>query len=444
MFFIYKDQSRFSNQIKSYVNPDIKYFLNKTLFKLSFLEKKIDIIGKRVIQNQRQYDDTLYRIYEEGIFLNKKDDKKLIINNENFQFITYTIPFFEWGKYGKKPSYYIDSNDENIFLVSGSGMFFKFRKNDIENKNIKIYSIRSNLIDIINYPEFYYGGKLSIKDIYIENNNVYLSYTNKVKENCYNTSVLKGKILEKKIIFENFFENKQCTKNRTQAAGGRIVRLDKDKILLTVGDYGNWKLAQNKDSIFGKIISIDERTKEFKIVSMGHRNPQGLKFIKKNNFIISTEHGPKGGDEVNLINLNDNSNKNYGWPISSYGFHYDGKKREYAPLFKSHKDHGFVEPLIYFTPSIGISEIIKVDELFEKGKNNYYFVSALGYKDQINEGDHSLHLIRIDNLDNNLSGKKIEQITLNERIRDIQLIDNNLLLSLESSPALGLIFKVDN
>ena len=80
-----------------------------------------------------------------------------------------------------------------------------------------------------------------------------------------------------------------------------------------------------------KIIKININNGEYKIISMGHRNPQGLYFDKDNNFILETEHGPRGGDEINLINIREfNNNKilNYGWAISSYGEHYGGKKAE--------------------------------------------------------------------------------------------------------------------
>ena len=75
---------------------------------------------------------------------------------------------------------------------------------------------------------------------------------------------------------------------------------------------------------------------------------------KENNFILETEHGPEGGDEINLIEINKiNKDKiqNYGWPISSAGEHYGGKidinkkKYEKYPLYKSHSKYGFIEPL---------------------------------------------------------------------------------------------------
>ena len=71
------------------------------------------------------------------------------------------------------------------------------------------------------------------------------------------------------------------------------------------------KLAQDKDSPFGKIIKININTSNYEIVSKGHRNPQGLLYDKNNDLIVSTEHGPYGGDEINL-NLNTKKVKNFG------------------------------------------------------------------------------------------------------------------------------------
>ncbi len=89
----------------------------------------------------------------------------------------------------------------------------------------------------------------------------------------------------------------------------------------------------------------------FKLISKGHRNPQGLFVDKRNQIVLKTEHGPMGGDEINLIKLNNMQGKipNYGWPIVSAGEHYGGKsaeknKTKYIkyPLYKSHSEHGFI------------------------------------------------------------------------------------------------------
>ena len=82
----------------------------------------------------------------------------------------------------------------------------------------------------------------------------------------------------------------------------------------TVGNLPTFN-SQKKNSIFGKVLYIDENTRKSRVFSMGHRNAQGLLVNNHKKFILSTEHGPRGGDEVNLIL----DGKNYGWPIYSYG-----------------------------------------------------------------------------------------------------------------------------
>ena len=85
-------------------------------------------------------------------------------------------------------------------------------------------------------------------------------------------------------------------------------------------------MPQNKNSLFGKIIKFNLKEKKITLISMGHRNPQGLIFDEDKNILISTEHGPRGGDEINIIKLEQNLIPNYGWPIASYGEHYPVKE----------------------------------------------------------------------------------------------------------------------
>ena len=80
------------------------------------------------------------------------------------------------------------------------------------------------------------------------------------------------------------------------------------------------KKSQDLESFFGKIWFFELATKNKILFSVGHRNPQGL--IVSDNIVISTEHGPYGGDEINNIKFG----KNYGYPISSYGELYKFKK----------------------------------------------------------------------------------------------------------------------
>ena len=119
-------------------------------------------------------------------------------------------------------------------------------------------------------------------------------------------------------------------------------------------------LAQDNNSYFGKILEmqksdlvdvskINPKNLKVNIFSKGHRVPQGLTVL--NNKIFNSEHGPKGGDELNLVT----KDKNYGFPNVSYGTNYledeggDGKS-----IQVNHEKNNFEEPLFAFVPSVGI------------------------------------------------------------------------------------------
>ena len=139
------------------------------------------------------------------------------------------------------------------------------------------------------------------------------------------------------------------------------------------------------------------------------------------NIILSTEHGPRGGDEINKIEYG----KNYGWPIASYGMKYKSN----SEYLQSHVKHGFKEPIFSFTPSIGISEIIKVPETFDKNWSENYLVSSLNKK--------SLYRVKFD--ENFSKIIYFEEIYVGQRIRDIKILDKKILLALENKGELGVL-----
>ena len=128
----------------------------------------------------------------------------------------------------------------------------------------------------------------------------------------------------------------------------------KDGILLSVGTPTHYsdkidELAQKNNSLYGKILFLktseqDEKKLIYSIFSKGHRNPQGMVLI--NEKIYSTEHGPQGGDELNLIE----KDANYGWPIVSLGTRYGGKSYKKESL-------QFKEPIFSFSPAIAPSAL---------------------------------------------------------------------------------------
>jgi len=184
---------------------------------------------------------------------------------------------------------------------------------------------------------------------------------------------------------------------------------------------------------YSLFIEVDLFEKSYDIISVGHRNPIGVVQDPYSGTIIATEHGPRGGDEINKII----KGKNYGWPFVSYGEPYAVKKNEPYFFKKNHSKQGFREPIYSFVPSVGISHIIKVDNEFsEKWKNNF-LITSLKKK--------SIYRVEFD--ENFTKVKFIEQIKLGKRIRDIIYLKKYkaFVLALEDKDGfLGVIKNFDN
>ena len=332
---------------------------------------------------------------------------------------------------------YIDFYENNMFVLSARGVL-AFRKN-LENDKENFKQIRNNINEFIGIKQFKKFKDISLKDILIFNKKIYVSYTDEIKQDCWNISVIYGDINYERISFKKLFAPKNCIHSKDNLdkeftpsqTGGRMISFDDNQILLTTGEFRSRYLAQDDQSINGKVIKININSKEYEIISMGLRNQQGLYFDKENNFILGSEHGPQGGDEINLIEVNKiNKDKiqNFGWPISSAGEHYGGKtaernkkKYEKYPLYKSHSKYGFIEPLKSFVPSIGISEIVKVGQ-------NRYVVSSMK--------DKSLYFFE---LNENKQIINLNRVEVFERVRDLRFNNKKLYLFMEDTASIGVI-----
>jgi hypothetical protein len=141
-------------------------------------------------------------------------------------------------------------------------------------------------------------------------------------------------------------------------AGGRIGEDSEGEILLTVGDFQRDDKVLSDDTDFGKILKISSA--KVSELARGFRNPQGLFFDPESNQLYSTDHGPEGGDEINLID----AGKNYGWPLETYGFEYS-QNVEYEPfsnkgLVTYGRHDRYTQPLFAFIPDIGIAQIARM------------------------------------------------------------------------------------
>lgn len=235
------------------------------------------------------------------------------------------------------------------------------------------------------------GGMLDVElhPDYTTNGWVYLAYSTPIDDKGH-TKIIRGRIkdnalVDQEVVFEPPVE--EFTK-ANHHFGCRLVFDGNGYLFFSIGDRGAApnpdNNAQQLDVVAGKIHRIhdDGRIPQDNpfyskggsartIWSYGNRNAQGLKIHPKTGVLWETEHGPRGGDELNIIE----KGKNYGWPVVSYGINYNGKSftdKTEAP--------GIEPPVIQWTPSIGVAGI---DFYFGDGFpawNGNLFVTGLAHR----------------------------------------------------------------
>jgi glucose/arabinose dehydrogenase len=236
-----------------------------------------------------------------------------------------------------------------------------------------LYKGQAGLFDVAMHPD------------YATNQFVYLSFA-KGTEKDNATTLIRAKFDGKTLSEVTQIFESNPHKKGTNHFGARILFLSDKTLLLSLGEGFSYKdEAQNLMSDFGKIMHLrddgvpiddhqfstsnDQNVKSHKgIFSYGHRNPQGLAFDKATNTIYENEHGPRGGDEINVLV----TGKNYGWPKITYGVDYTG-----LPISDKVAMDGMEQPLLYWVPSIAPSGMTFYDkDLFADWKGDL-LVSAL-------------------------------------------------------------------
>ena len=235
--------------------------------------------------------------------------------------------------------------------------------------------------DIENLPEVYFAGQGGLFDVTLhpgfeENQRIYLSYAEGTPGDN-GTAVARARLAGNAVQDVEVIFRTGPRKKTPVHYGGRMAFLEDGTLLLTTGDGFNYReAAQDKESQLGKIIRIHDDGTPPKdnpfpespyVWSYGHRNPQGLA-VSRSGLVYMHEHGPRGGDELNLVE----SGVNYGWPAITYGLDYSG-----AVISPYTEWEGMAQPVHYWVPSIGPSGLaIYEGELFPRWRGNL-FVGAL-------------------------------------------------------------------
>ena len=218
--------------------------------------------------------------------------------------------------------------------------------------------------------------------------------------------------------------------------GCRIAQARDGNLFVTLGEHFSHRdEAQNLGNHLGKLIRItpdgtapndnpfvgrDGARPE--IWSYGHRNEQGLAINPASGEVWEIEHGPRGGDEVNIIG----KGKNYGWPVIGYGIDYNGTK-----IHASTAKDGMEQPIKYWVPSIAPSGMaFYTGKLFPKWDGSL-FTGALAGK----------MLVRLSLNGNSVTGEERLLQDLNERIRDVRQGPDGALWLLTDNAA-GRILRV--
>ena len=280
---------------------------------------------------------------------------------------------------------------------------------------------QGGLLDICLHPD------------YAKNGWIYASYSSSVGGKGQ-INLIRFKVEGNSIKnIENLFKT-SATNQWKGHYGSRIV-FDKNGFLfLSIGEGGSTSYggenspnlnAQNVKEAWGKIHRMTDtgkvpsdnpilagNTSPTTVYSYGHRNPQGLVFNTDTGEIWETEHGPKGGDELNLIQ----KGKNYGWPLVSWGVNYDGVK-----ISDSHNRTGIENPIYYWTPAIGPCGLAYISSTKYGSWKGSYVAGGLALR----------NLSRVE-----INGSDVKSTTIIEnagRVRDVKMgPDGYLYLSVES------------
>lgn len=242
--------------------------------------------------------------------------------------------------------------DGSILIAEQEGKMLLFK--DGETTEIKsvpevVYKNQGGLLDLKLHPD------------YANNGWIYFSFSgNTENDEGANTMIMRARLKENELIDKEVIYKATPNTKKGQHFGSRLEFDKNGYLFFSIGDRGNRnENPQDINRDGGKIYRLNDDGSipsdnpfvatagaKAAVYSYGHRNPQGMAMNPNTGEIWTHEHGPQGGDEINIIK----PGKNYGWPVITYGINYDG-----SVITDNSALPGMEQPLHYWVPSIAPS-----------------------------------------------------------------------------------------
>lgn len=282
-----------------------------------------------------------------------------------------------------------------------------------------LYSGQGGLLDVVLHPDF------------ATNHLVYLSWSEgDTRDNTLKLG--RGRLEGMALVgFEEIFAA-EPRRDTDVHYGARLAFLPDNTLLLGIGDGFDYREeAQRAQTHFGSYVHLDADGSPIAspftdaapgIYTIGHRNPQAIAIDPASGIVYSNEHGPQGGDEINILV----EGRNYGWPIATYGIDYSGA------LVSPYTSYpGTEDPLLYWVPSIAPSSMAVYHGAMFPDWDGDLLVTALIHGDaDVASG----HLRRIDLLDGAVAGQEILLGDVEARMRYVAVAPDGSIYLLTDDP----------
>ncbi len=249
----------------------------------------------------------------------------------------------------------------DLLITERSGTLYLLLKNS------------SNLTKLSGLPQIDANGQGGLLDLALhsdanDNQWLYITYSStQGAKSGSNTALMRAKLSDDRteLLSTQLLYKGEHNSTKGQHYGSRIVFDNQGYVYFSIGDRGSRdKNPQDLTRDGGKIYRlhtdgripkdnpfVNQKSAKHAIWSYGHRNPQGMWFDKTTQTLWSHEHGPRGGDELNIIK----AGANYGWPVVSYGVNYSG-----TSFTDIQEKDGMQSPVLHWTPSIAPSDMLLV------------------------------------------------------------------------------------